>query len=594
MKKIILLFFITISCLYSNIIIDHNNKYNNFELKVYEDKADKLSIKDIKQVNFTKTSSNNFNLGRTKGSYWFKIDVQNNSNKENFVLSVSESFYEKFELYEDKIHKTGLRQKVENREIKSNELAFNLNIKKNQSKTLYIKLKAHFSYFGNFVLYEKESFAMYSFFGINTFFVFLVGVFFLIFLFNLFLYIKLKEKIYCYYIFYVFFITMYSLNLSGLLTYFGLSKYLYLLQFSTSYAIGFFILFSLQLLETKKYLPKIDKTMKFFAIVSFVMGTLFFFTFKITQIANSLNSLLMIILMFISFAIFFKNHSKSKYYILAIALYNTSLFIFVSMIEGVYEYNFFTRYGFFLAIFIEVNIFALILANRYNELKNAVIETQRTLIKTKTQHEAILEHKIEERTKEITVLLNDKNLLLKELYHRVKNNFHMLIGILWLEDKKNGTVDLQTIINRVQSMSTVHETLYTTENISNINTKDYLSKILLNLSTTYPQIKLKTFLEDFNIKIDDSISLGLIINEIFTNSIKHNSHKDSISIDFSLCKKDDEISVVIKDDGTGFDPDQITKGLGLKIIEQYSKSLLNSTYDFNSKDGSLFELRFNP
>lgn len=594
MKKIILLFFITISCLYSNIIIDHNNKYNNFELKVYEDKADKLSIKDIKQVNFTKTSSNNFNLGRTKGSYWFKIDVQNNSNKENFVLSVSESFYEKFELYEDKIHKTGLRQKVENREIKSNELAFNLNIKKNQSKTLYIKLKAHFSYFGNFVLYEKESFAMYSFFGINTFFVFLVGVFFLIFLFNLFLYIKLKEKIYCYYIFYVFFITMYSLNLSGLLTYFGLSKYLYLLQFSTSYAIGFFILFSLQLLETKKYLPKIDKTMKFFAIVSFVMGTLFFFTFKITQIANSLNSLLMIILMFISFAIFFKNHSKSKYYILAIALYNTSLFIFVSMIEGVYEYNFFTRYGFFLAIFIEVNIFALILANRYNELKDSVIETQRTLIKTKTQHEAILEHKIEERTKEITVLLNDKNLLLKELYHRVKNNFHMLIGILWLEDKKNGTVDLQTIINRVQSMSTVHETLYTTENISNINTKDYLSKILLNLSTTYPQIKLKTFLEDFNIKIDDSISLGLIINEIFTNSIKHNSHKDSISIDFSLCKKDDEISVVIKDDGTGFDPDQITKGLGLKIIEQYSKSLLNSTYDFNSKDGSLFELRFNP
>ena len=594
MRFIILIaLFISFALSSSDIEVWKNNVYEDFNISYLEDKNSQFNINDIEKKQFTHTTSNKFTLGRSKGSFWFKIKIKNISEKENFVFTVNESFYEIFELYEEKKHTTGLRQKIQDREIKSNKLAFNLHIPKNQSKTIYIKLKAHFAYFGEFILYEKESFYLNNYLGINSFFIFLFGTLTIIFLFNFFLFLKLKESIYFYYSSYILFLYVYLLNMSGLLAYFDLAHYLYKIQFTGTFATGFFILFSLQFLETKKYLPKIDLIMKIFAGISFIFATLYIFSFQPwAKVTATSNSIFLIILVIVALIITFKDRSKSIYYLFAMSLYLISFYFFATMVEGNFEHNHYTRYGFYYMVFVEVSIFALILSNRYNELKDETIKAQNTLIKMKSENETILENKISQRTKKISSLLDEKELLLKELHHRIKNNFHMIIGILHFESKKENNKNTKNLINRIKSMSTIHEYLYNSKNITKIDTKEYLNEIIQNISSSYPNVKINSQIDKISIDFDSAISLGVIINEVFTNTIKHNKIDENFNVKIKLMKNENDISLNIEDTGKGFEFQSQKKGLGLNIIEQFCDRLKNSEYNFINENGMKFNLLF--
>ncbi len=599
MIKYLITFFLFFNYLFSSVLsditIDKKNIYNNFELLVYEDKTDKLTIDDIKKVQFSKKTKNRFALGRSNGSFWFKLNIKNISDKEDFILTINESFYESFEVYEAKKYSTGLKQNIEQRQIQTNKLSINLLIPKNTQKELYIKLKANFAYFGTFLLLEHGAFHLNDFFSMNTYFIFLFGVFFIIIVFNLFLFLKLRENIYFYYIGYIFFLFIYVFNISGFLAYFNLYEYIYVLQSSSCFGLMFFLLFSLKLLDAEKHLPKIDKILKCFAPILFGVGLIFFYNYKLAmQISNSLNILLIILLMSIAIFVAFKDRSKSIYYIVTVTLYHVALFIFIFMIEGVYENTIFTRYSFFFMIFIEIVVFSLLLTNRYNELKDQVIKTQSDLLESKIQNQVALENKILERTNEISKLLSDKDLLLRELHHRVKNNFHMLNALLWLELKKEESekFDIKALINRIDAISTIHEQLYSSENLSSINIKDYLQKIISNIPYDYKKVKISTEIEDISFEFDHALSLGIVLNELLTNIIKHNLKKENLLISIKIEQKAKTIKLLLVDDGIGFDYDNIKKGLGLKLINQFTKKLPNSSSKFFFDDGRKFELEF--
>lgn len=599
--RYLVFFFFCVSSLFSNslanIVIEDGNEYDNFELFVYEDKNDNLNIEDIRKINFIKKTKNSFSLGRSKGSFWFKLNIKNLSSKEDFILSVNESFYEKFELYDgNKLSSTFLRQKIENRDIKDNKLSLKVKIKNNESKTLYIKLNAKFAYFGNFVLYEDSSFYLSKFFNIDTFFVLLFGIFIYIFIFNIFLYQKLKERIYLYYVGYIFFLFIYIFNISGFIAYFGLSEYLYKLQASSSFALGFLTLFSLKLLDVKKHLPLFNRISKFIAISSFVVGILTFFSFyPWIQISVIIYYLTLVLLILISIILSFRNNLKNIIYAMTISLYSVILIIRVFMIEGLVEHNHFTRYSIYYVTAFEVIIFALILSNRYSELKDEVINTQEALINEKTTNQLSLEKNIKERTKEISKLLEEKNLLLKELHHRVKNNFHMLIGLLWLEFKKKdkNKIDLDVLINRINAMSAVHEQLYSSKDLTNIDIKSYLNCIISNISYDSSKIKVIQNINNISLESENALFLGIILNEILTNIIKHNKKSERLNVNIELKKQNDYFEFIVKDDGLGFNESDTKKGLGLKLIEQFSSKLSNSSSKFYfEKEFFVYRLKF--
>ncbi|BFU78577.1 hypothetical protein ALC152_17920 [Arcobacter sp. 15-2] len=594
MKKIFFIFLLFTNIVYGqSISVNHiENIYDDFEVAYYNDQNSSLSIKEISQKNFTETTTNKFALGYKKGTIWYKFSISNNANTTNFILSLNEHFYEKANLYH---YEKGWIKKsnsvftpLSQREIKNSKLSFSLNQKTNTTQTYYLELKGKYAYFGDITLYEKESFYFDKQIDSNTLYLILFGILIIIIIFNLFLYLKIKEKMYLYYVGYSFFNLVFVINISGLLAYLNLQYYLYDLQFSAAFMVGFLILFSQEYLEIRKHYILMDKLLKILTFVFFVIGFLVIYSYQPwNKVINNLSGVVTILLIILAILVCFKQHQKTKLYLLAISIFFTFVIFFTFMVSGILEYSFLTRYGFVIALVFEATIFSLMLANRYHNLKET--------------NELYLEIEIKKQTndlvslnKKLKSLVQERELLLKEVLHRVKNNFHIIIGILWFQKNKvQDKTIFNELINKIKSMSKINEYLYKSENINEVNTIEYLNEVIeLAASFDTEKITLNTNMENLTIKFHDAMSLGIIINELITNSIKHNQHLKKIDIQVNLSKKAGVLKLELKDNGHAFDMKNSEGGIGLLLIEEFCGKLKESEYRFTFEQGNIFLLRF--
>ena len=273
------------------------------------------------------------------------------------------------------------------------------------------------------------------------------------------------------------------------------------------------------------------------------------------------------------------------------------------MTEGMIENSDFNHYFFVIGSYIEIIVFSFILANRFHKIQNERIKIQRELISIKHENEQILETKVEDRTDKINKLLKEKELLVKEVHHRVKNNFQILISLFSLEaskDKnrhhKNFLLELK---NRIKSMSLIHKYLISSDNFSEIESRKYFFNIIDEIKmVSYTQtININQEIDSYILSVEEAISLGVIINELLANAIKHHPSKNNniqecnIFISFKIIGKN--ITLIIEDNGIGFDKNNISEdGLGLDLINQFSKKLNshNSNDNFTFNNRTRFEL----
>lgn len=612
MIRHLLFMMIFISCLFSADfsvkIDDKSGFYDNFNISYLKEQSSTLGIVKIANKEFTQTTSNKFSLGYTKGNVWFKFNISNNSENENFIISLGESFYETANLYfydKEWIKKqNGLFTLLKDREVNTNHLSFKIDIPKGQSRTVYLQVKGKYAYFGNITVSKERYFYQHLLLNVNTLYIAILGIIFIIVILNSFLYFKTKENIYIYYVGYSFFNFIYLSNISGLLVFLDLQYLIYKLQSAAGFMIGFLIIFSATYFNTKKFLPKLSKYIYALAIPSFFFAIMVVFSYQPwNKFINNYAGIICIILMIIAVIVYFKGHNKAKYYIFAISLYFSFVILFTFMVTGIFEYSFATRYGYVVASVIEIIIFSLMLSSRYHDMKEEAVLSKDKLLKIKEGNEKLLEKEVKERTsqlqqryKQIENLLSERDMLLKEVHHRVKNNFHTLIGLLWMEEQKNVPDEhkFESIRNRIKSMSMIHEKLYNSQDINRISLKAYIKDIVDNLlnSSKSKNINIDLKLEDIAMEFDSAISLGIIVNEVISNSIKHNADNINLNITIKLEAQDKHIKLIIKDNGTGFNKSSTSEGLGLSLIESFSKKLPNSEFNFESDNGVTFTLTF--
>ncbi|PHM17058.1 MAG: hypothetical protein CJD30_08620 [Sulfuricurvum sp. PD_MW2] len=604
MVKYLFLLLYLFGTLHANTLIldDRHLSINDFRFSYLKDEHSTYTIADIQHQKFLGNSSNAFALGYTKGTLWIKIDVRNISDHENFVLSLGEHFYEKANLYYLKDHQyiqkhNGLFVPVSQREIYANQLLYKLTIPKNTTQSLYLELQGKYAYFGYITLTKEKDFHPYTLLNINTVYLLLLGITAIIMILNLFLYFKVKERVYAYYVGYGFFNLIYIINISGLLVYLNLQHYIYKLQFTASFMMGFLILFSIEILEMKRYLPRIGKVAPYFSLPAFFFGIMILFTYQPwNKLINDYAGLGSLILIVLSIIIYLEGHKKIKYYIFAMVTFFAFVILFTFMVAGVFEYSFGTRYGYVFASVIEIIVFSLILSNRYYDMREDFIRSQSELIEIKSKNEAFLENEVRNRTEQLENLLGEREMLVKEVHHRVKNNFHTLIGLLWLEEQ-NGASDenkFQNLRNRIKSMSMIHEKLYQSKDINNIPIKEYIEEIIANLLSAQKvvHVQLHQDIKDTIFKFDYVVSLGIIVNEIISNTLKHNQGTKNLAIEVNFTYEGGIATLIIKDNGKGFERENVTEGLGMNIIQSFSKKLPNSTWHFDTNDGVVFTLRF--
>lgn len=199
--------------------------------------------------------------------------------------------------------------------------------------------------------------------------------------------------------------------------------------------------------------------------------------------------------------------------------------------------------------------------------------------------------------------LEEKEVLLREIHHRVKNNMQIISSLLnlqsrYLNDEKTVNV-LNESRNRVKSMAMVHEELYRSRDLSKIDFADYIQRLLSGLFSSYGVdknvIKPEINVENIFLNINMAVPCGLIINELVSNSLKHaflQGQNGKISIKFYPNGK--KYVLKVADNGTGF-PENIdfenTKTLGLQLVNTLVKQLSGSI-DICSSSGTSFKIVF--
>lgn len=218
---------------------------------------------------------------------------------------------------------------------------------------------------------------------------------------------------------------------------------------------------------------------------------------------------------------------------------------------------------------------------------------------------AFLERKkIEEKLKDS---LNEKEVLIKEIHHRVKNNLQIISSLLNLQadgiSDKNSREKFVESIGRVRSMAIIHELLYQSKNLSNIRVSDYFRELVRFISETYNvesniKVKLKISVKDEFIEIDKAIPCGLIINELLSNAFKHafpKNQKGDIAIEFSSeAGKKKLYSLKVEDNGIGIDKhiDTTNPGtLGLQLINSLVEQL-DARLEIDTAKGTSFCIFF--
>lgn len=231
-----------------------------------------------------------------------------------------------------------------------------------------------------------------------------------------------------------------------------------------------------------------------------------------------------------------------------------------------------------------------------------------------------LEKTIIEQTRiarNLEISLKEKEVLLKEIHHRVKNNMQVIISMHMLQSRYIRTDNigdmLKDIQRRIKAMALVHEKLYQSGDLANVNFYDYTkhltNDIFRSFGSSISNIELKIDVENIYLDIDTSVLCGLIINELITNSLKYafptssagaagrpNGSRGKINV--TMRRNEDsksEIELIISDNGIGMPEDldfRNTKTLGLHLVNTLVKQLGDGEVNLNRGKGTEFQIKF--
>nr|WP_269090666.1 7TM diverse intracellular signaling domain-containing protein [Aliarcobacter butzleri] len=574
--------------------------------EIYIDKTRSLTIEDIKNSNikFEKNDKNILAYGYSPDlDVWIKITIKNNSNKPilkiieyNNPLATNIDFFDSNKnihledgLFIDKLHRFTINP-IFKIELNPNEENIYFIKATSNITTLIVDLKL----WDENVFYKKEikhQLILSLFFGA----MFILGIY------NLFIYVFTKDKSYLFYVLYIFglifhhliyvgFAKLYIFNLETLKITIELAALLVALP------VYFLGLFTKNFLQTIQY-PKLNKVLNVFLIIIPLTVIFFLLTEEYDKHRNSLTMLFLIFLLILTiYASLRKN--KQAYFILFgwVIFLSSGLLMYLSS-AGILNITSYFPYLIEVSFVLEAVIFSIALANRITNLQKEKNEANQKLIVQQENETKRLSKEVDLRTKDLKVALGEKEVLLKELNHRVKNNMQTIVSLIRLqsdeiEDEKLKDI-LLTTQNRIGAMGHLHELLYNQENINFINVYEYFETLVDEVKSSYDEsinihLDIKT-----KLKMEQAIYCGLMINELITNSFKYAFLNKKGNIYITLEKSNNILKLSVKDDGVGFDKDNTTFSLGLTLVNTLAINQLKGKMNIESKNGTSITISWN-
>ena len=578
---------------------DKTNFYNILpDSKIYIDHTKILQLNDIilKDYEFKKNSKKLLGYGYSPDfTVWIKFSLINTTDKKLRKIIEYENSLSTHIRFIDTSNNyakdEGLFQISKDR--KTINPIFEIELLPNESRTFYIKASSRITtliiklnLWEHDSFYEKEikhQLVLALFFGA----MFILGVY------NLFIYVYTKDVSYLFYVLYIFGIIMHQLIYVGLANLYLLDQNLAIsfvkyASILVSFPAISLALFTQYFLDVKQY-PKLNRLFNISIALVFTISILYCFMELPQTFRNLLPALLLVLLLSTTiYATIKKNHQA--YFILLgwFMFISSGIFMYLSSV-GLFNIYSYAKYFIEISLVSEAIIFSIALAYRIRQLQKEKDEASMQLILQQQNETKRLERQVQKKTVNLTQALNEKEILLKELNHRVKNNMQTMLSLLrfQIDDTKDKQVEEQllTVQNRINAISHLHELLYLKGDISYINAKEYITILANNLEDSYDKdisINLEILT---NIKTREAADCGLLINELVTNSFKYAFPENRGNVYIKLLTKGLNNILTIRDNGIGFNSEQSFSSLGLMLVKTLVEKKLNGQIDINSKNG---------
>ncbi len=572
--------------------------------QIYVDRTQTKNItnilKDSKNI-FQKNDKSSLAFGYSpKFNVWIKVTLHNISSKKlKKIIEYDNPLTTDIEFYDPdigyKIQKGGLLHK----QLGSSTLnpIFHITLKPKETKTYYIKTSSKITtLIIRLKLWNVENF--YNKEIIHQIFLALFfGAMVILAIYNLFIYFFTRDISYLFYVAYIVGLILHQLVYVGFASTHILNTQQIKIVIDFASLLVAFPIFSLGLftksfLHTKQY--KRHNFMLVILLILIPVVVLFFiFNQNYIQYRNFFPISVLIYLLYLTIYAALKKNQQAYFILFGWFVFALSATLMHLSSAGIFSVENYFPYLIEVSFLLEAVIFSIALANRINNLQEEKNEANEKLFYQKKQENIRLEKTVKEKTQSLTNALDEKNVLLKELNHRVKNNLQTIISLIRLQSYELEDISLQeslkTIQNRVAAMSHLHELLYKQENLKQVQTNSYFQAIINELQESY--------FEDLTIKFDITVDLeteeaiycGLILNELVTNSIKHafKTYKEKEKIIYvHLSCQNKNVTLEVQDNGIGFDRTTTTNSLGLILVETLAIQQLNGKCLIEFKEGT--------
>jgi signal transduction histidine kinase len=549
------------------------------------DSSGVFNANEVQTKHYSRSSSTSLNLGIIPYTVWLRFSIYSKG-EGYFYMEIMSPLLEKIEVYKlssetlQPIFKGGFNNSFDQRIIKSENYILPLYLKKDSVYTYYIKCRTSFNFQVPIALSAKEQFIEnnqlhYLFWGIYT------GIMIFALIYNLFIYISVRERRYLYYILYIIGSTTFYLSIEGFAFQFfwptipSINQHIVVLICLTNIVVA---LFALNFL-------KIDKRQK----LQFYFGIGIIFVFSIIALINIFGSyaasvgpaqimslIICVYCIYIGFKSFKRGIHSARYFLIAWTLFLTFVILFILTINGLVTSNFFTSHCIFIGHMTEVMLLSFALADRINALKSENEKFQKELMSSQQE--------IQEQTfQSISQEIHDN---ICQVLAVVKLNMNTL-SLRATKPDAEKIVDSKALLSKViQDLRDLSKSL-NTDFINKIGLEEAVKQQLSLLEKTgYYGTQMQMEGEAYKLSAQHELVVFRIVQELLQNIVKH---AEATFIKVKISYDTDKLIIQVEDNGKGFQPESIGSskynGIGLQNIENRIK-VLKGLFAIQSQRGN--------
>lgn len=603
-RVFILLLFLGSSFLYAKMIDVSQKNISLLEhSEIYLD-DDNLSLQEIINAGyFEPYQKKNVNIGALKKTVWVKLSFRNKSAKKiQRIILIYSLFLEHIDFYPHDNFSTSIAKGQAHFSQSQKTLYdyFSLSLEPNTTQTVYIKTYSEYVPLRFLItLEEKKTYVEKDYYSqiIN---IFLIGFIFALMLYSFILSLYIKDKSYLFYSIYLF-VVLYDQSRFVGISHLFFSEYLMLFDLKVT-IVRIYLLVVSSALFTMYFLqiPRASKIYKVY--IAFIVLSFFSMVFLDLRKGFGMNTAFVFLLSICIYNLFVGIHSymqgkkQARLYIVGFGIVFVSYVLIILDISGVIAMTQHYQNILLWTTAIEALILSLAFADRYILLQKEKENISTQYLKESQDRENIIEEEVERKTMQLNEALAGKEVLLKEVHHRVKNNLQIILSMIQLQHRGEAqdTV-LADLENRVNAIAKTYDMLIVNDDLEYIDMKHYLEGLLLDIqesvSSLGNSIELSSEIEAI-LPLKEAVYVGIIVNEAVTNSYKYAFTNQQGSIEVSLKEEDNEYILDIRDTGVGFDLNRKQTSLGIKLIESLAVEQLRGKLILESKGKTHYIITF--